>query len=247
MTLTVHNLNYLSESIRELYGLGFRSFSIIPDADCGTWTQDTFREYESQMDQVIGFWHAQRDISVNTIDQVMRKLVTKREPSHLCQAGKHIVGITIHGDIYPCHDFAGRYASNPVERAALVIGNVMTGFTKKQHEYADLRIDETVKPDTGYDCKTCWAKWVCSRGCPYMNYASSHDIRRVNATYCMTTRINASLAMRWMSVLDDFRFASAKTDGRTDTPRGAERGIAEEMQRSNYPTTHNRGERQRTP
>ena len=35
MTLTVHNLPYLSNSIRELHAQGFKSFSVIPDADCG--------------------------------------------------------------------------------------------------------------------------------------------------------------------------------------------------------------------
>jgi len=209
MTVTIHNLKYLSQSVRELHALGFRSFSVIPDADCGAWTEEHLPEYEREVDRLFQYWRDHRDVSINTIDQTIEKLKRKKVQTHLCQVGKTLFGITVDGDIYPCHDFSGRFATVPEEREKLLIGNVEKGFTKNQFEFENLTVDGRVKSGAGHDCATCWAKWVCSRACPYMNYAHSGDIRTVNATYCATTRINATLALRWMSVLGDFTFLNA--------------------------------------
>jgi uncharacterized protein len=209
MTLTIHNLPFLVQSIRELHAIGFKSFSIIPDSDCGAWTEAYLAQYEIEMTKVFDYWAANREIEVNTISQTMDKLASRAARPQLCQVGRSIVGITVDGDIYPCHDFSGKFASDPDERAKLLIGNVEKGFTPNQHRFSDLPT-EKARSGNGYDCSTCWAKWVCGRGCPYMNYARSGDIFQVNSAYCATTRINAGLALRWMSVLDDYRFLRAK-------------------------------------
>jgi len=212
MTLTVENLPYLSQSIRELHELGFRSFSIIPDADCGAWTPDCLSRYEAEVGKVFEYWAQHREIGVNLIDQTIRKLTVRSVRGHLCRASSTVLGITIDGDIYPCHDFAGRFAADPVERERLLMGNVETGYLPNPREFEDLTVGPDVKSGNGYDCNACWAKWVCARGCPYMNYAHSGEIRRVNATYCATSRINTSLALRWMSILDDYRFFDVKAE-----------------------------------
>jgi uncharacterized protein len=205
MTVTIHNVEFLATSIRELHAMGFKSFSIIPDSDCGEWTKDYLARYEAKMSEVFEYWAANREIEVNAIEHTMEKLVRKQSQPHLCQAGRSILGITVDGDIYPCHDFSGKFSADPAERARLLIGNIEKGFTANQLQFSDLQAEQA-KPGNGYDCSVCWAKWACSRGCPYMNYARSGEIMRVNAVYCDTTRIHATLALRWMSVLGDHRF-----------------------------------------
>jgi uncharacterized protein len=209
MTVTVHNVMFLSKSVRELNEMGFKSFSIIPDADCGAWTESSLAQYESEMSKVFEYWVSHRDIEVNTIEQTMEKLVRKKIQPQLCQVGRTILGITVDGDIYPCHDFSGKFASDPCERHKLLIGNVEKGFTANQNKFTDLPV-EKARSGNNFDCSTCWAKWACGRGCPYMNYTRSGDVLQVNSVYCSTTRINATLALRWMSILDDCRFLRGK-------------------------------------
>ena len=210
MTVTVHNLSYLSESIRELHALGFKSFSVIPEADCGVWTPEHLSRYEAEMDRVFGYWAAHRDITVNSIQQTIDKLAQMKERRYLCPVGQTIVGFTVDGDIYPCHDFAGRFAGDPVESARLILGNAGSGYLPERRSLWPLVRLDGVKSGNGYDCGTCWARWSCGRGCPYMNFAHSGDIRTVSATYCATSRVNASLALRWMSALGELRPSDSK-------------------------------------
>jgi uncharacterized protein len=209
MTCTVHNVPYLSKSIEELHKLGFKSFSIIPDSDCGEWTPTALAQYESEMSLVFEYWATNRDIEVNTIEHTMEKLAQKKIQSHLCQAGRSILGITIDGDIYPCHDFSGRFSKDPEERNALLIGNVEKGFTPNQYKFSDMSYQQK-RSGNGYDCTKCWARWTCGHGCPYMNYARTRDLFEVNATYCSTNRIHATIALRWMSSLEEYRFVGTK-------------------------------------
>jgi len=209
MTVTIHNLRFLAKSIGELHAMGFKSFSIIPDTDCGAWTEDFLVQYEAEMSKVFAYWATHREIEVNTIEQTIEKLAQKKATLKLCQVGRSILGITVDGNIYPCHDFSGKFSTNPAERAKLLIGHVEKGFTANQHRFSDMDI-EKAKPGNGFDCSTCWAKWVCGRGCPYMNYARSGDIFQVNSVYCAITRIHTTLALQWMSALDDFRLLRPK-------------------------------------
>jgi uncharacterized protein len=212
MTVTIHNLKYLAQSISDLHEIGFKSFSIIPDADCGAWTETWLSQYEVEMARVFEYWARNREVEINTIHQTMNKLAQRRVQPQLCQVGRSILGITVDGDIYPCHDFSGKFSSDPAERAKLLIGNVEKGFTANQLKFSDLATDKA-RSGNGHECSTCWAKWTCGRGCPYMNYARSGDVLEVNAAYCATARIHATLALRWMSALDDYRFLRASDIG----------------------------------
>jgi len=205
MTVTPANVEYLSRSIRELHERGFKSFSLIPDADGGKWTPEKLTAYEGEMDHLFGYWANTPDISVNAIERTLIGLLARRTQPHLCHVGNSVIGITIEGDVYPCHDFAGRFASDPSERKRLLLGNVTTPDT---HLAAERIPWDSARSANGYDCKRCWAKWVCAKGCPYMNYSVTGAMNTVNATYCSTTRINSDLALRWLSVLDEFRLVS---------------------------------------
>ncbi|MGA7833256.1 MAG: radical SAM protein [Terracidiphilus sp.] len=209
MTLTVQNLPYLEKSIAELYAQGFKSFSVIPDCDSGTWTVAHFKEYEQVMRSVLKFWIQYKDVWISSIDKTVQALLSKRRPKHLCQVGSGILGITVDGDLYPCHDFSGRYSCDPEARQKLLIGHVTTGYKNVEQHFGEMSIDPEVKSGCGYDCATCWAKWSCARGCPYMNYASTGDIRTVSPTYCATQRIDALLALKWMGTSDQINFSYA--------------------------------------
>ena len=224
MTLTVHNLSYLNQSIRELHKLGFKSFSIIPDCDTGSWTPTHFEEYERVMGDVLQYWSQHQDIWINSFDKIINALLTKKHRGYLCQAGTGILGITVDGEIYPCHDLSGQYSRDAASRQQLLIGHVTTGYNENHRRFLDMSIGSDVKSGCGYDCATCWAKWSCARGCPYMNYASSGNIRIVNPTYCATQRVDALLALKWMGAADQINFfysSNTQTKRGKDWPRRA--------------------------
>lgn len=209
MTLTVQNLSYLEKSVSELYKLGFKSFSIIPDCDTGAWTAAHIKEYEQVMRAVLKFWIRHKDVWISSIDRTVNALLSKKRPRSLCQVGSGILGITVDGDLYPCHDFSGRYSCDSEARQKLLIGHVTTGSINDERRFGEMSIGPEVKSGCGYDCSICWAKWTCARGCPYMNYASSGDMRTVNPTYCATQRVDALLALKWMGTSDQINFSYA--------------------------------------
>jgi len=204
MTLTVQNLAYLSTSISELHDRGFKSFSIIPNADCGNWNKATLISYENEIDRLFKYSFESHDIDINIVTNTINRLVRRRIDTNLCQVARAILGITIDGDIYPCHDFSGKYWSTPSEKSKLLIGNVESGLNNNPIRFCDLQASKT-RSGNGYDCFQCWAKWVCGRGCPYMNYAASGDMLTVNSVYCDTSRINTSVALRWINIMDGYR------------------------------------------
>ena len=195
MTLTIDNLRFLNQSIVEMKAMGFKSFSVIPDSDAGSWDGhwDDYRE------EVTKLWDRcmQDDtITVNFVKQIMDGLMAnKPAPTHLCQAGRNVIGISVDGDIYPCHDFLGKYSKNPQTAHDLQIGHIDKGWTLNTAKFEDVKCDSNVVSGAGYDCKTCHAQSVCERGCPYVNHASEGAVKTVNSTYCRITRINAEIAL----------------------------------------------------
>ena len=210
MTLTVQNLPFLMKSVEELHERGFLSFSIIPDFESDQWSPEALKVYQSEMAKVFEYWARNQSISINTVEHTIQKLLRKREASQSCAAGEGLLGITVDGDLYPCHDFAGRYAAETAHRERLLLGNVETGFLTDRPRGISTRFTNEMRSPNGHDCATCRARWVCGRGCPFMNYAHGPECRTVNGTYCETARINSTLALQWMSVLDGFRFVDGK-------------------------------------
>lgn len=204
MTVTVHNLQFLSKSLQDLKERGFKSFSIIPDTDCGPW-EGHWEEFREEFEKVWWFWLENREtIQINIVNQVLDKLTGDRQcPDHLCNAGRNVIGIGVNGDIWPCHDFLGKFRTNPEEIQKLLIGNVRKGWTPNVKMFENLKVAGVVKSGAGYDCNKCYAAWACDRGCPYVNYTNTGDIRTVNSTYCKVTRIYSEFALKFMSLMRD--------------------------------------------
>ena len=198
MTLTPDNLEFLIQSVKELSAMGFKSFSVIPNSDTGDW-EGRWQDLEMQLEKLF-YLSLEMGAVVNLVDHAMTKVLDRKEftQSHLCQAGRNVIGISIEGDIWPCHDFLGKYSKDPNATKALQIGHVEKGYTYNTSKFEDLKCDDEVHSGAGFDCKTCHAQSMCDRGCPYINYASQGAVKEVNATYCRSTRMMADIALRYM-------------------------------------------------
>lgn len=196
MTLTVHNLKYLVKSVDDLRERGFKSFSVIPDSDAGEWNAH-LEEYRDQIEKLWLYSLDHPDVLINFIHDVNSKLMKANEmPEHLCQAGRNVVGISVSGALWPCHDFLGKFSKDPAEVSALQIGHIDQGWTTNTEKFSDLKCDDEIKSGAGHDCKTCHAKTVCERGCPYVNYTSTGVVKTVSEAYCRLTRINVDIGLR---------------------------------------------------
>jgi uncharacterized protein len=197
MTVTPSNVGFLAKSIRELTALGFRSFSVIPEVSSSDW-DGNWEELRRQVELLFEFAQQDASVSINIVDMAYANLLNRdKKPATLCQAGRSLIGISVNGDIWPCHDFLGKF-SKTGDANKLIIGHIKKGYTKNIEQFSDVAVDNTIRSGAGHDCSTCHASSICDRGCPYINFASAGDAKIVNSVYCKATRLLGDVALRYM-------------------------------------------------
>lgn len=209
MTVTPQNLEYLLRSLQELSELhGFKSFSVVGEGD-SVWSKADIQRYREMMEKVFHWWATEarkKDIIVNVIKSAMDKLGNRKITDHLCQAGRNVIGITVDGEIFPCHDYSGKFSKDPEQRKSLLLGTITGGYTSNVKNYESHKVFEEgelrVKSGAGYDCLTCHARFACEKGCPYMNRSSTGDDWTVSPNYCEFNRIHTDLALRFVMQLE---------------------------------------------
>ena len=91
-----------------------------------------------------------------------------------CGVGKSIAGISITGDVYPCHRFVGRKEFR--------LGNIDSYRAGVPNAYWSAAVD------TLPECGSCWARYMRGGGCSYHNKALTGDMHRPAASFCNQTR-----------------------------------------------------------
>lgn len=90
------------------------------------------------------------------------RLYNKSKRYFFCGVGRGIVGISIDGDIYPCHRFVGDDNYK--------IGNVRKGTALEYKSILNMGVDNNI-------CRACWAKYFCGGGCVH-EYNCSTDAEK---------------------------------------------------------------------
>jgi uncharacterized protein len=89
-----------------------------------------------------------------------------------CGAGLGLVGVSPSGDIGLCH----RFVDSPAGR----LGHISTGVDRvAQAEHLS-----RAHINNKHDCRTCWARPVCSGGCYHEAYVRYGDASQPNLHYC---------------------------------------------------------------
>jgi uncharacterized protein len=117
-----------------------------------------------------------------------------------CGAGLGLMGVSTGGDVALCHRFAGSDEHS--------LGNVRDGIDREaQRAFLDRHhIDEKT------DCRSCWARPLCSGGCYHEAHTRHGDTARPNLHYCewirgwtdVCLRIYGELAVRNPAFLSQF-------------------------------------------
>ncbi len=100
-----------------------------------------------------------------------------------CGAGTEYVAVTPNGDIYPCHQFAGR----PEYKMGSVFGGTLKAALAQKFDECDIYHMEP--------CKKCWAKYYCSGGCAAANVNINGDMMQPYEIGCRMQKKRLELAI----------------------------------------------------
>jgi uncharacterized protein len=128
-----------------------------------------FRELAFEFrDHVAGNRHHGFSNVKDTLEEI-HKGVSKAYP---CGAGLGLLGVSTDGDVALCHRFAGSDAHK--------LGTVRTGVDREAQ--AAFLADHHIADKT--DCRTCWARPLCSGGCYHEAHVRYGSTRQPNLHYC---------------------------------------------------------------
>lgn len=119
----------------------------------------------------------------------VRRLISRRKRHYFCGVGRGMAAISITGDIYPCHRFAGQ---NDVK-----LGNIDSYESGEINKYHRAAVDNLL------ECKQCWVRYACGGGCFYEGKAARGDIYLPDRSFCRETRALMKIAIPLYLRLDD--------------------------------------------
>jgi uncharacterized protein len=137
-------------------------------------------------------------------------LATGRKRYTHCGIGKGMRAISVNGDFYPCHRFAG------VEDVRM--GGLENHRAESLNDYHRAIVDDLPA------CSSCWARYFCGGGCLYENRASTGDMHTPSPLFCEHMRILCEDAIAgWCGLsAEDQAYARGmleKVDDRSDSRR----------------------------
>lgn len=102
--------------------------------------------------------------------EALGALLTKEKRHYGCGIGKNMAGITVNGDVYPCHRFAGL--------TEICQGNIAEYKPGEPSDYHWNVVDNLP------ECRDCWVRYCCGGGCFYHSMAVTGDMRRPDPQVC---------------------------------------------------------------
>lgn len=185
MTVTATAVRYYAQSVRYLYGLGFRY--IICSLDyAGAWTDDTLDLLKKQYKLLAAFY---KELTLQEEKFYLSPFEVKIS-SHIhkdsycaerCELGKKQISVAPDGKLYPCVQFVGE--------EDYCIGDVARGIdeAKRLQLY---RLNEEERAS----CVDCAVKGRCNHYCACLNKQATGDLRQVSPVLCAHERILLPIA-----------------------------------------------------
>lgn len=134
----------------------------------------------------------ENQLELKGIEEGIKGIVKKERAKISCGAGRGMVLIDIHGNIWPCHRW------NKAAEGHWRIGNIYENFDSSVRAQLDSR-NQTEKVKN--DCQDCIARFFCFGGCPAENLEEMGDVFLMPPNGCRIARIWAKVAQRVHDVL----------------------------------------------
>ncbi|MDH7603444.1 MAG: SPASM domain-containing protein [Melioribacter sp.] len=187
-TITNRNTN-LKKIYDELIKIGFKNiYTAVVSAP-------TNKDYQIQKNDIINILKDLKLQALETIKaikeknqiynkrfiEILKYLITKKKKHYFCGAGRNMVGISISGDIYPCHRFVGD--------KTMLIGNIFNFNT--QNNIINIQNSEL----SNSQCNDCWARYFCGGGCIYENLQYNKTKFVSNDYWCQELKYRVELSI----------------------------------------------------
>lgn len=125
-----------------------------------------------------------------TILDVIKRLHNPTPKLYFCGGGRTYYGISISGDIYPCHRMVGQKDK--------VLGNLKNWDPSVQKPYIENYGMSHPK------CRRCFARYQCGGGCFHDSLETNGSMAEPNHHYCQQMRKKLELAIAVTDQLDIF-------------------------------------------
>lgn len=191
-TFTASNLDF-DRDVLSLADAGFRQISVepvvappeAPYAITEEHLSEVYAAYERLMKAYLHRRQTGRGFEFFHFNVDLRQGPCAAKRTLGCGAGSEYIAVTPEGEIYPCHQFVGV--------SAYRMGSVFSGDF-------DVRMQGVFRRNTVFAkeaCRSCWAKFYCSGGCPANGHHYAGSIQAPYALGCAMEkkRLECALAI----------------------------------------------------
>jgi uncharacterized protein len=189
-TVTPETAGSLVESYHYFRKLDYTAIGFVPGGP-STWNQESIELFNNQFQQLADIYmdECRRGILIQLkgIDEAVEGVIRGERYSHTCGAGRGLLLIDIHGDIWPCHRW------NKERFGSWKIGSIYTEF----NDLARKELDVSSQADLlMQNCAICDANRFCSGGCPAENLEETGFVYKRHDNACKLTRVMARAGQR---------------------------------------------------
>lgn len=182
-TVVPANAGAIVASYKYFRSLGYTEIAFVPGSH-PDWVESDINLYEDQFRDMavllMDDLRAGHRVRVKGIEGYAQGQMNSRRPPHPCGAGRGMVLVDIHGDLWPCHRW------NKATHSSWRIGSIYEQFNDAIRSPLDSR---SFVDDLENDCAECPANTFCSGGCPAENLEQTGTVHRRHPKACELTRV----------------------------------------------------------
>jgi uncharacterized protein len=130
-----------------------------------------------------------RQVEENGIAGFLQTLISRKKRYFGCGVGKGMAGISVSGDIFPCHRFVGQEDAK--------MGHIDSDHPEGLNEYHRAVVLNLP------GCRSCWARYFCGGGCFYHNKAHTGDMHRPGSSFCEEMKATVEIAISICLQMDE--------------------------------------------
>jgi uncharacterized protein len=182
-TVVPDSAGSLSKSYRYFRSLGYTDIAFVPGGP-SLWDDSTLSLYEREFftvaELVMDDLRRGHAVNVKGFDDYANSRIKPFRSPNACGAGRGMVLIDIHGDIWPCHRW------NKQDESTWRIGSIYEQFDDSARESLDVPSFVDLLKN---DCGNCEANLTCSGGCPAENLEETGTVYRRHDNACELQRV----------------------------------------------------------
>jgi uncharacterized protein len=134
--------------------------------------EEMLAQFQELADEFLEYSVAGRYHGFSNVRETLEEIHKGMNKAFPCGAGLGLMGVSTGGDVALCHRFAGSDDHR--------LGSVRDGVDRD----AQRTFLEKHHVDAKTDCRTCWARPLCSGGCYHEAHTRYGDTARPNLHYC---------------------------------------------------------------